>query len=100
MPSLRNWVLLGFESGDTVKIRTNPQDTINAERAIGGPINEHIAELQFRVDYTALRRMFPDHPAARNFREFMEALTDREDLEPANPEDEPMGPTRPVDSED
>jgi len=41
-----------------------------------------------RVWWNALRRQYPDHPSSKNFRAFVDALDEAEEVEPAS-EDEP-----------
>jgi hypothetical protein len=88
-------------AGERVEIRTNAGDQLNAERGIGAgksPL-ELPVELGMRVWFSALRRQHPEHPAAKNFRAFVEDLEEGTEEEP---DDEAAGldPTRPADSDD
>jgi hypothetical protein len=89
-------------AGERLQIVTNAGDQLNAERGIGHTPMDSPVELGLRVWWCALRRTFPDTPAAKSFRTFVE------DLERADEEDDeadfdsdmgPMDPTRPAASD-
>ena len=53
---------------------TNAGDQLTAERGIGeSPLNCPV-ELGMRVWWSAFKRRYPDHPAAKTFRAFVESL--------------------------
>lgn len=98
MPSFVNRVHLML-NGEKVSITTRASDQLNAERGIGeSPMNFPV-ELGMRVWWSALRRQWPDHPAAKDFRSFVDALdgADEEEGPPRENFDE-LDPTPPADS--
>lgn len=96
MPNFKAKVDLVLD-GEAVEIRTNYQDYLNAERALGKNIAEAAVEYQGRAWFAALRRQYPDHPAAKNFRAFAEMI-DAGD-EAAADEDDGLDPIRPAGSD-
>ena len=87
MPSFRTKVDVTLD-GEKLRITTSAQDQLNAERGLGhSPIDTPV-ELGMRVWWNALRRQYPDHPSSKNFRAFVDALDEADEVEPAD-EDEP-----------
>ena len=91
MPSFRVKVDVTLD-GEKLRITTSAQDQLNAERGIGRSPADTPVELGMRVWWCALRRAYPDHPAAKNFRAFVDALDAAEELEDED-EPDPMDPT-------
>jgi hypothetical protein len=83
--------------GEKLTFRTRLDDQLNAERQIHeNPANTPI-ELGSRTWWNAFKRAYPDHPCAKTFGRFAEALERSEEHEP--PELDAMDPTREADSD-
>ena len=93
MPSFVNTVDLTVD-GERLRIKTNAGDQLNAERGIGKSPMDFPVELGMRVWYCAFKHGYPDHPAAKAFGRFVEALEGGDELEPDGEELDPMDPTR------
>lgn len=102
MPRFVQAITIQFRDGTEVDVATNLWDQLNAERGINGDISKAQAEMGARVWFCALRRLHPDHPAARSFRDFTEdtvgVITEDERAEAAGLEldGDGLDPTRPV----
>jgi hypothetical protein len=85
-------------AGERLQIVTNAGDQLNAERGIGHTPMDSPVELGLRVWWCALRRTFPDTPAAKSFRTFVEDLERADEEEPADEDADyaPLDPTRPA----
>jgi hypothetical protein len=87
-------------NGERVRITTRAGDQLNAERGIGqSPLNSPV-ELGMRVWWSALRRQYPDHPAAKTFREFVDELDGGDELDEMDEDPPGLDPTRLVDTDD
>jgi hypothetical protein len=86
-------------AGERVQIITNAGDQLNAERGVGKGVADSPVELGLRVWWCALRRQWPDIPAAKNFRTFVEDLDSADEEEPEDAELAGMDPTRPAASD-
>jgi hypothetical protein len=84
-------------AGEHVAIRTNAGDQLTAERGIGKSPMDSPVELGLRVWWSALRRQWPDLPAAKSFRTFVEDLEQADEEE--RPELDGLDPTRPAASD-
>ena len=93
MPSFRVKVDLTLD-GERIRVTTSAQDQLNAERGLGHSPADTPVELGLRVWWCALRRTYPEHPAAKAFRSFVDALEEADEIEPpAEDEPDPMDPT-------
>lgn len=103
MPRFVQDVTIQFRDGTEVDVSTNLWDQLNAERGINGDITKAQAEMGARIWYCALRRLQPDHPAARSFRDFTDEVvgvvdeSEREAAAGREPNGNGLDPTRPVD---
>ena len=104
MPRFVQAIELHFRDGPPVDVETNLWDQLDAERGINGDITKAQAEMGARVWYCALRRQYPEHPAARSFRDFttMTVAVVTEDERAAHnghePEPDGLDPIRPAGS--
>jgi hypothetical protein len=81
--------------GETLRIKLRPDDQLNAERQLGHSPADSPLELTWRSWWNALRRQYPDHPAAKTFGRFIDALEAGDELEPPDREEVgDMDPTR------
>lgn len=87
--------------GERYPIVTNAGDQLNAERGIGKSPMDSPVELGLRVWWCALRRTWPDAPAAKSFRTFVEDLESGDEEEPADEDADyaPLDPIRPAASD-
>lgn len=72
--------------GEKLEITTNVADYLAAERFLGrekisNPIESAPMQMQMRVAFGALSRIYPDHQLARQWPKFLDALDDLDDLD-------------------
>jgi hypothetical protein len=80
--------------GEKLRIVTSAQDQLNAERGLGHSPADTPVELGMRVWWCALRRAYPEHPCSKNFRAFVDALDEADEINPpAEDEPDPLDPT-------
>jgi hypothetical protein len=80
--------------GEKLRVVTSAQDQLNAERGLGHSPAETPVELGIRVWWCAFRRAYPEHPAAKAFRTFVDSLDAADEIEPPpEGEPDPMDPT-------
>lgn len=81
--------------GEKFVAKVRPDDQLNAERQLGHNPADSPLELTWRSWWNAFKRAEPDHPAAKTFGRFIDALEAGEELEPpAEDEVGPLDPTR------
>lgn len=74
--------------GEVLRIKTCFADQLRAERALGRSPMDAPMEQVAQVWFAAFKRRYPDHPAAKAFGRFSDALQAHEDVE-RDDEDEP-----------
>jgi hypothetical protein len=67
--------------GETFRVRTHAGDLLSAERAVGEMPQNRPNDQVFHIYYFALRRKFPDHPAAKTYGRFVDMLEAFEDVD-------------------
>lgn len=92
MPSFRTKVRLVI-AGETFDVVTNMGDQLTAERGVGEDPRSHQGELGARVWWSAFKRANPEHPAARNFRTFVDDIDAADEVEPPSGEKDGLDPT-------
>lgn len=96
--------LLVILDGQRLEVLTKPADMLAAEKMlarekISNPLETAPIQTQTRLLFAAVSRLYPDHPAARDWPKFVELLDDFEDLTPEDPdEDGELVPTQAVES--
>ena len=93
VPSFRTTVDLVID-GEKYRVRTHAGDQLNAERQIGKNPADTPVELGMRVWWNALKRAYPESPAAKSFRAFVDGIDGADELEPAGEDEpDPLDPT-------
>jgi hypothetical protein len=78
--------------GEVFRARTNAGDQLSAERAVGeNPQNKPMDQM-YHVYYFAFRRRHPDHPCAKAYGRFVEALEAFDEVDADAEREDESGP--------